>query len=133
MRIHITGWALKSYLNLLHQGTFSKEHYRAVLRPDALRLLSWPDEPGFREPRFWGPAMDRGKKPIPNGFKMKWHNFGNSNVQLRLCVAIIDTDAYLCHAYVKNSPQQDLRESAKLEDRIGLILAGRHQSLGELK
>ena len=63
---------------------------------------------------------------------MKWHNFGNGNVQLRLCVALVDGDAYLCHAYVKTSPAQDRRRAASLKHKILLIQRGHHVERGEL-
>lgn len=62
---------------------------------------------------------------IPKGFKMKWHNVGTGNIQLRLCVALVGQDAWLCHGYAKTSPQGDLREAAKLKERIRLIENGR--------
>jgi hypothetical protein len=89
-------------------------------------------DPKFSDPRFWGPALARRNKPVTDGWKMKWHNFGNGNVQLRLCVALLDGDAYLCQAYAKTSPTQDQRMAASLKDRIELIRAGRHDERGVL-
>ncbi|MHB1846251.1 MAG: hypothetical protein ACYCWW_15620 [Deltaproteobacteria bacterium] len=36
--IVITEWALDSYLNLLHAGTFSRAEYKNVIRPDVVLL-----------------------------------------------------------------------------------------------
>lgn len=62
---------------------------------------------------------------------MKWHNIGAGKVQLRLCVAMTG-QAFLCQAYVKNSPSIDKRESAKLKSRINLIALGKYQYRGML-
>mgnify|MGYP000996428208 CR=1 FL=1 len=63
---------------------------------------------------------------------MKWHNFGNGQVQLRLCVALVSGNAHLCHAYVKTSDAQDKRMAGSLKDKIELIGAGLHDVRGEL-
>ncbi len=132
MRIVITRWGLDAYLALLHGGVFTQAAYWQVLRPDILRLRGWPTDPWFREARSWGPARDRPNTDVPQGYKMKWHNLGNGNVQLRLCVGLVEGSAYLCHAYVKTSAELDRREAAKLKMRISLIHAGTYQSRGEL-
>jgi hypothetical protein len=63
---------------------------------------------------------------------MKWHNFGNGNVQLRLCVGLVRGDAYLCHAYVKTSPAQDKRMAGSLKDKLSMIRSGLHDERGGL-
>jgi len=132
VRIVITRWGLDSYLDLRHHGVFDRQLYYEVLRPDILRLRSLSTDPKFKNSKFWGPALARGNKPVIDGWKMKWHNFGNGNVQLRLCVALLNDDAYLCHAYVKTSDPQDKRMGASLKDKIDLIRAGKHDERGEL-
>ena len=132
MRIVITGWALDSYLELLHGGVIDRDLYRETLRPDCQRLRNLQTDPKFKDPHFWGPAIDRQQKKIASGFKMKWHNIGNGSVQLRLCVALVGGDAYLCHAYVKTSPQQDRRKAALLKNRVQLIQQGTYDLRGEL-
>ena len=85
----------------------------------------------FQSSKFWGPAESR-FGIVPNGFKMKWHNFGPGKVQLRLMVAVIAGDAYLCQAYVKKGAPQDKREGANLKVRMNLIHAGRYTWRGDL-
>ena len=133
MRVIITEWALQAYLDLLSQNVFSHSDYRKILRPDVKLLKAGLPSPHteFQTSKFWGPA----KSPlgmVSNGFKMKWHNLGPGNVQLRLAVAIIAGDAYLCQAYVKKSEAQDLREGANLKHYINLIHAGRYTWRGDL-
>lgn len=133
MRIVITRWGLDSYLDLLHHGVLDRALYYEVLRPDILRLRNTATDLNFRESKFWGPAIDRKGSAVKDGWKMKWHNFGNGNAQLRLCVALVGDDAYLCHAYVKTSGPQDKRMAGSLKDKIGLIRTGRHDERGELQ
>jgi hypothetical protein len=130
LRIVITRWGLDAYLELLHKGVFDRALYRKELRPDILKLRAWPHDDAFQHAKFWGPADDG--SVVPDGYKMKWHNFGNGNVQLRLCVGLVGGDAYLCHAFVKTSPDQDKREAAKLRKRISLIRDGNFDWRGEL-
>lgn len=126
MRVVITEWALQSYLDLKHSGTFTAQEYWQRIRPD-VRLLatSFPGDPRFQVSNFWGPATNKGGGVIPNGFKMKWHNIGPGKVQLRGTVAILHGDVFLCAAYAKNSDAHDKRECAKLMSRIALISQGR--------
>ena len=128
----ITRWVLDAYLNLLDSGVFSRALYFEALRSDILRLRNLVGDPKFRDAKFWGPAIDRRGRAVPDGWKMKWHNFGNGNVQLRLCVGLVGADAYLCHAYVKTSAAQDKRMAGSLKDKIDLIRAQRHDERGEL-
>lgn len=135
MRIVITRWGLDAYLGHLHGGLFDRATYRAILRPDILLLqglLAGSPHPKFQNSRFWGPAQDRKGLVIADGYKMKWHNFGNGNVQLRLCVALVGGDAFLCQAYIKTSPVQDKLMAASLKDKIALIRAGNFDERGEL-
>lgn len=134
-RIVITRWGLDSYLEHRQGGLFDLATYRSVLRPDILLLRSFlagaPD-PKFLASRIWGPAQGRNGKAISDGYKMKWHNFGNGRVQFRLCVAIIGSDACLCHAYIKTSPGRDLLMAASLQDKITLIRAQTFDARGDL-
>ena len=131
MRIFITRWGLDSYLEHRDSGVITRELYYEQLRPDILRLRHRDTDPKFQQPSFWGPAIGpRGR--VDEGWKMKWHNLGPGRLQLRLCVAVVEADAYLCHAYVKTSPAQDRRRAARLRDQIRLIRKGVADIRGEL-
>lgn len=132
MRIVITRWGLDSYLDLLHSGVLDRALYYEVLRPDVLRLRDRVNDPKFKEAKFWGPAIDRKDREVEDGWKMKWHNFGNGNVQLRLCVGLVGDDAFLCQAYVKTSAAQDKRMAGSLKEKLALIRTERHDERGEL-
>lgn len=132
VRIVITRWGLDAYLDLLHEGVFDRGLYREVLRPDILRLRNLGSDDKFENAKFWGPANDRRGRQVPDGFKMKWHNLGPRNVQLRLFVALLDGDAFLCRAYVKTGDAQDKRMAAILKHHILLIRQGRLDERGEL-
>ena len=132
MRIVITGWALDSYTALRRAGVIDRTTYWKVLRPDILRLRQRAEDPRFRDSHFWGPAIGRDGVDVPDGYKMKWHNVGNGNVQLRLCVAVLDGDAFLFHGYIKNSPAQDRLEAEKIKMRIQLLREGAVELMGEL-
>lgn len=130
----ITEWALDSYLELKHLGAFSMVEYRNVIRPDVELLKEGLPlrHPKFRQRNFWGPAQDVNGVEIPSGFKMKWHNLGNGKNQMRLTVAVVDSKAYLCHAYLKTSDSQDKRYSARLKNRIADIRHGQFVTRGRL-
>ena len=76
--------------------------------------------------------QEQGQRLNVNGYKMKWHNIGPGQAQLRLCVAMVQGHAYLCHAYVKDSDAKDKREAAKLMYRIDQIEQGHYQMRGKL-
>ncbi len=119
MRILLTEWALSSYTELF--GTaFTWEEYRDRIRPDILVLRDSADT-RLRDSRFWSLAESGENSPVPDGFKMKWHNLGPGRVQLRLAVARIGNDNWLCHAYNKTSAPLDYRMGALLRNRIRLI------------
>lgn len=128
----ITEWALQSYLDLRHKTVFTDRDYWNVLRPAVELLRSYPTDPRFSNQHFWGPATDRAGNTIQYGFKMKWHNLGPGNVQLRLGVVIYSGDAYLCQAYVKSSDKVDKREMAKLKHRIRSIFRGHYTRRGTI-
>ncbi len=130
MEIVITEWALQSFLDLV--GVFSPEEYREVLRPDAELLKDYPGHLRFSNDKFWGPCKDKSGKIIRQGYKMKWHNMGPGQIQLRLLVAIADDTVYLCNAYVKDNKSTDLREMLKFKTKIQLIKEGRFFFRGRL-
>lgn len=138
MEVIITEWGLQSYIKLKAKAVFSDVEYRTILRPDAELLKVYPNDPKFSNSKFWGPAKSKGNV-IKYGHKMKWHNFGNGNVQLRLCVVIVETEleevkaerAFLCTSYVKDN-HSEKREMAKLKTKIRKILDGTYVYRGAL-
>jgi hypothetical protein len=130
MDIVITGWALDSYLELKHEKQFSAEDYKYTLRPDVLLLACFPDSPKFRNSKFWSPAEHEGQG-IPGGFKMKWHNLGDRQIQLRLPIGMM-TYAFLLHAYVKTDSKHEARQLAKFKTRLELIRRNRYTERGRL-
>lgn len=132
MRIFITRWGFDAYLEHLHAGLFDAKLYKGVLRLDILRLRAKATDTKFKNSKFWGPAQRFNGTTIDDGYKMKWHNFGNGNVQFRLCVALVGEDAYLCHAYIKTSAARDRLMAGRLDDRILLIRNGKCDIRGEL-
>jgi hypothetical protein len=140
MEVVITEWAKQSYLELRNKNVFSRADYKTILRPDSERLKNYPADPKFSLSSFWGPVTDLSGKPIQNGFKMKWHNFGIGQVQLRLLIAISESDlhgkkatrAHLCQSYVKDNVSKDRREMAKLKNRIRDINLGTYYYRGLL-
>jgi hypothetical protein len=129
--IIITEWALDSYLELYSRQAFTRGEYQNTIRPDAERLRNYPADPRFQNNKFWSPAVDRSNLPIPDGYKMKWHNMGNGKVQLRLPTAIL-SQAHLCEAYVKENPKQEMRKMARFKTHLQLIRAGRFTERGRL-
>jgi hypothetical protein len=134
MEVIITEWGLQSYIDLKSKGVFNAHEYKTILRPDAI-LLKTDDpfdknHPKFGNPKFWGPATFN-SVIIAFGYKMKWHNFGNGNVQLRLCVVITTIElegkkeqrAFICNSYIKDD-KTDKREMAKLKIKIKKIMDG---------
>lgn len=138
MEIIITEWGLESYLNLRDKATFSEGDYKNILRPDVLLLREYPASEKFENGHFWGPATDRGEI-IKHGFKMKWHNIGNGNNQLRLCVVIAKIEikgveeerAFLCTAYVKDD-KSEKREMQRIYNKIDRIFQGKFEYRGSL-
>lgn len=134
MKVEITDWALNSYLDLLHKRVFTSQEYNTILRPDAVLLKDGIPSPHakFQNPKFWGPATDSSGNDISNGYKLKWHNIGNGKVQLRVCVALLNAQAYLCQGFVKSSDNIDKRECAKLKIHLRDIALGSYTSRGFL-
>lgn len=132
MDVVITQWGLDSYLVLKHQNIITSHDYWTTLRPDVELLKhAYPGDPKFGIGGFWSPANGP-QGVIQDGFKMKWHNLGAGRVQLRLGVALINQRAYLCDAYVKNSPQVDQRMMARFAVRIDFIRQNKHIERGLL-
>lgn len=134
MRVVITEWDLQSYLDLEQRAVFSDSDYWDTIRPDVELLKQGLSPPAIalQNGRLFGPATDRSGNAIQHGYKMKWHNLGPGAVQLRLSVAVIGDTAYLCRAWVKDSPATDKREAAKLKHHINAIVSGRYATRGEL-
>jgi len=129
----ITEWALDSYLDMKHGGVFIRQEYKDRLRPDVELLRDdYPANVKFGQSKFWGPVTDKSHAPIPDAFKMKWHNVGGGQIQLRLLVAILHGTAYLCDAYNKNSDAVDKKFAATMKWRMTVIHAGRHTFRGKL-
>lgn len=132
MEIIITEWALNSYLELKSEKAFSDEEYRKVIRPDVLRLLTYPKDPKFKQGKFWSLAQDRNGGVISDGYKMKWHQVGNGRVQLRLTVGILGNECFLCEAYVKKDDKVDKRKLAIFKTYLQLIRNNRYIFRGKL-
>ena|SRR3989338_5618953 len=132
MEIIITQWALDSYLDLVSQKVFTRQEYLTVIRPDVLLLQVYPNDPKFKNGKFWSPANDRNGLIIPTGYKMKWHQIGNGKVQLRLTVGIFDDECFLCEAYVKKDEKTDKRKLAKFKGYLELIRQGCYTIRGNL-
>lgn len=132
MDIVITQWALDSYLELKHKNTISAADYKTTIRPDVLLLKTYPADPKFQNGKFWSIATFA-NSPIQNGYKMKWHNIGNGNIQLRLPVAMgILPEAILCEAYAKGNAKAEQRKLAKFKTHLQLIRQGQFTECGRL-
>lgn len=132
MDIVITQWALDSYLELKHSNTISTADYKTTIRPDVLLLNTYPADPKFQNGKFWSIATFA-NSPIQNGYKMKWHNIGNGNIQLRLPVAMgILPEAILCEAYAKGNAKAEQRKLAKFKTHLQLIRQGQFTECGRL-
>lgn len=131
MEIIITAWALNSYLELKHKRVFSDKEYKNTLRPDALRIKNYPDDPRFKNDKFWSIATEPNGNKIEDGYKMKWHQIGNGKVQLRLTVGVL-CDAFLCEAYVKENPKVEKRKMARFKVYLKLIKDNEYTENGRL-
>jgi hypothetical protein len=129
----ITEWALQSYLDLKHRGVFSHQEYKQTIRPDVLLLKGGiPNaNPKFAQHTFWGPAKI-GNTTIARGFKMKWHNIGSGNVQLRLPVTSDSLKVFLCSCYEKRNSNYEQRQLAKFKSHINQISMGQYVHRGVL-
>ncbi len=142
MEVIITEWGLRSYVDLKSKGIFSAADYKNTLRPDANLLKTDdpfdPNHPRFSNSKFWGPATLNGNT-ISLGYKMKWHNFGNGNVQLRLCTVIASTEikgtkiqrAFICNSFVRDD-KSNKREMSALKIKIQKVLDGTFRYRGNL-
>lgn len=128
MDVVITEWGLQSYLDLVgRQNVFGKQYYQSTIRPDVELLEDYPHPTKFNNGKFWSPVSR-----VSNGFKMKWHNVGPGNVQLRLPVVIEGDEAFLCEAYVKKGSSQEKRQLLKFQTRAKLVRQGRYKRRGVL-
>lgn len=132
MEVIITEWALQSYLDLKQAKVFDRTEYKQTIRPDVVRLKTFPTDVKFQVDRFWGPAEDAAGRRIADAFKMKWRQIGPGLVQLRLGVVIHGGKALLCRAYVKDSNNTELAEMAKLKVHRSLVLQNRYQTRGKI-
>lgn len=133
INILITEWALDAYLDIEPQYIFTPQEYRRVIRPDIQLLKSHPYNLKFRIHKFWPPAQDPKSTNgiLRDGFKMKWHNIGNGNLQLRLPVGIVG-DANLCGAYIKINAKQERRLLAKFKTHLQWIRDKQYIPRGKL-
>lgn len=131
MEIIITAWALDSYLELKHRGTFTTHEYKGTIRPDVLLLKAYPADPKFKNSKFWSQATDRSGNRISDGFKMKWHNLGSGKVQMRLPVGVF-SEAMLCEAYLKGNPKEEQRKLARFKTHLELVRRGIFTECGRL-
>ena len=131
MEIIITDWALNSYLDLVAVQAFTQGEYWDTIRPDVERLKIYPNDLKFQNQKFWSPAVDSAKRPIPDGYKMKWHNMGSGRNQIRLPVGMLNA-AYLCEAYVKENPKQEQRRLARFKTHLQMIRQGQFTERGRL-
>jgi hypothetical protein len=126
--VNITEWATDSYFDLVvrQPPVISKQDYKTILRPDVSLLKAESglpfQNPKFQNSKFWSPATFQGMQ-IPNGYKMKWHNFGNGKFQLRLCIALVNNECFVCRAYCKDA-QTELREMAKFKIHVAQLMRG---------
>lgn len=130
MNINLTEWVTDSYFDLVvsQPQKISKALYKSTIRPDVELLKQEHGIPlqgsKFQNSKLWSPATSRGSI-TPNGYKMKWHNIGNGNIQLRLCIAVVNHsngyEAFLCRAYNKNT-NTEKREMARFKIHVAKIL-----------
>jgi hypothetical protein len=88
-------------------------------------------DPKFADGKFWGPAK-LGNVILHHGHKMKWHQLGPGQVQLRLPVMSLSRSAFLCEAYVKVNAAVDQRKMARFKTHMNLISQARYVYRGEL-
>ena len=131
MDIVVTTWALNSYLNLKHAHVFTDREYEVTIRPDVMLLKTYPHNAKFKNSKFWSFATDGKEGKVSDGFKMKWHQIGPGNVQMRLPVGLF-AESYLCEAYVKTDPKKEKRMMAKFKTHLELIRSGQFTQCGRL-
>ena len=78
-----------------------------------------------------GPYQYSENITFANGFKMKWHNMGNSKNQIRLSVGIMQ-QALLFEAYVKQNSTQEKRMLARFKTHLQQALKGHYSERGRL-
>lgn len=132
MDVYITDWGFQTFLELKHKRAFTDQEYSSTIRPDAEKIKLYPNDAKFQNNVGWGPAKERGGVNIQHGFKLKWHNIGSENIQLRVGVAIINSKSFLCRGYIKSSDAVDKREIARLKTHINRISKGKYKWMGVL-
>lgn len=135
MKVNITEWATDSYFDLVvSQKAVSVNAYKTVIRPDVELIKTETSFPfqnqKFSNHRFWS-AATVGGVTISAGFKMKWHNFGSGKFQLRLCIGILNNEAFLCRAYVKDQ-KSEKREMANFKIHARRLVIGNFTKKGEI-
>jgi hypothetical protein len=133
VRILITNWGLNTFMDHYHSRVFTKADYKNVIRPDTMLLAKYPHDPKFQLTQFWHQAKLRNGMAISDGYKMKWDNLGSGHNELRVLVAIIGSDAYICEGYQKVSPQAEQMKLLKFIGHIDLIRRKKVRVRGELK
>lgn len=118
-------------MELKHARVFTKKEYKETLRPDALRLKNYPNDPKFKNDKFWSISTDRSGHKIQDGYKMKWHQVGNGKVQLRLSVGMF-SEAFFCEAYVKEHPRAEKRRMARFKVYLQKIRDNEYVENGRL-
>ncbi len=131
MNIVITQWALDSYLDLKYNNSITDQDYKAIIRPDVLRLKTYPSDPKFQNSKFWSIATDHVGNRIRDAYKMKWHNRGNGKNQLRLLVGMF-TEAVICEAYTKGNTNIEKRKMAVFKTHLELIRRNQFTECGRL-
>lgn len=126
MDILITQWALDSYLELMSKNMLTQNEFKTVVEPDVRRLHKFPNDPKFKQDKFWSEVMR-------NGYKMKWHQIGEGRNQLRLTVGIFGRECSLCGAYIKQNQKQELRQLAKFKTYLQLIRENCYTICGRLR
>ena len=117
MQIVITQVALDSYLTLKYANAFTPAEYKAKIRPqvELLRDGVPSPHPELQNSKVLSFATDRNGAPIPDCFKMKWHNLNERTAQLRLGLVVYEGEVFLGQAYTKTDAYTDKREMAKLK------------------
>jgi hypothetical protein len=129
----VTEWTLDSFLQLAQRGVLTSAEHGGVLRPDLVLLRQGlpATDPRFHAHAFWSPAK-QGSWLIRGGYKMKWHQLGPLQVELRLAVTALPGQVLLCECYDKASSADERRKMARLKTQMNLIAAGRYTHRGTL-
>lgn len=128
----ITYWALGSYLDLKHRQVLTDQDYWGTLPDVELLRTGIPSlHPKFANSKFWGPAK-QGTLSLSYGYKIKRHQLGPGQIQLRLPVMGVAKTAFLCEAYVKHDAKTEQRKMARFKTHMNLVSMGRYTYRGKL-